>query len=409
MSMPSAVRHINEVRLLAALYRLGVSTRADLGRELGLMRSTVGNLIAGLIEQKVVLETEVIGATPSGRSAGRPGQSVQLNPNHSAIIGADIGIDHLSVVAVGLTGIPVVSESVAFDGTSGDVGAAVNSLAALITKVMKALPASQPVSGICIVVPGLVDHENGTVMRAPVMGWHDVPIQKLLKKKLKWTGEITLENDANAFAAAEVYSRVKNPIDNALFVFMDAGIGGGLVSGGRLMLGHNGYSGEIGHIHLGEHGFESRTAVQGSFESYVGRNAVLALNRHHGGKCKSLEEFLVDLKAQKPAALRTVAEWAWWMGRGLASLISVLNPARVVLGGQVAQLYLHVEGEVLESIKKHLVLPYPIPIIELSELGDDACAIGGAMTIHRNLLSFNNKLVFGGGTEVDGGPIRNQF
>ena len=404
MSMPSAVRHINEVRLLAALYRLGVSTRADLGRELGLMRSTVGNLITGLIEQGMVLETEVIGSTPGGRS-GRPGQSVQLNPHHSAIIGADIGIDHLSVVAVGLTGIALVSKTVAFDGPSSTAEQAVTALAALITGVMKALPATQPVSGICIVAPGLVDHEKGTVMRAPVLGWHDAPIQKLLQKKLKWTGDISLENDANAFAAAEVYRRVKDPIDNALFVYMDAGIGGGLVSSGRLMRGHNGFAGEIGHIHLGEHGFETHTPVQGSFESYVGRNAVLALNRTHGGKSKTLEEFMRDLGAQKPAALRTVAEWAWWMGRGIASLISVLNPARVVLGGPVAQLYLQVEGEVMASIKKHLVLPYALPMIELSELGEDACAIGGAMTIHRSVLSFNDKLVFGGGVVVDGNSI----
>ncbi|MEY4756295.1 MAG: hypothetical protein RJA34_1193, partial [Pseudomonadota bacterium] len=334
MSMPSAVRHINEVRLLAALYRLGMSTRADLGRELGLMRSTVGNLIAGLIEQGMVFETEVSGYTPGGRT-GRPGQSVQLNPHHSAIIGADIGIDHLSVVAVGLTGIPVVSKTVDFDGPSSDVEQAVSALAALIARVMRSLPSAQPVSGICIVAPGLVDHDKGTIMRAPVLGWHDVPIQALLKEKLKWAGEISLENDANAFAAAEVYRRVKYPTDNALFVYMDAGVGGGLVTMGRLMRGHNGFAGEIGHIHLGEHGFETNTPVQGSFESYVGRNAVLSLNRHHGGSSETLQDFLDELSVQKPAALRTVAEWAWWMGRGIASLISVLNPATVVLGGPV--------------------------------------------------------------------------
>ena len=394
MSMPSAVRHINEVRLLAALFRLRVSTRADLGRELGLMRSTVGNLIATLIAQGMVLETEVIGSTPGGRS-GRPGQSVQLNPHHSAMIGADIGIDHLSVVAVGLTGLPVLSETVPFDGRGADVSATVSALAGLIQRAMNALPSRQLVRGIAIVAPGLVDHEKGTVMRAPVMGWHDVPIQKLLQKKLKWQGDISLENDANAFAAAEVYRRVHEPLDTALFVYMDAGIGGGLVAGGRLLRGHNGFAGEIGHIHLGEHGFEPHTAVQGSFESYVARNAVLAQHRHHGGSATTLEAFMADLQAQQPAALRTVAEWAWWMGRGLASLISVLNPGRVILGGPVAQLYAPVEREVRESLRKHLVLPYPVPEIEMSELGADACALGGAMTIHRDWLSFNDKLVFG--------------
>lgn len=117
----------------------------------------------------------------------------------------------------------------------------------------------------------------------------------------------------SAYCLGVVYRRVKDLIDNALFVYMDAGIGGGLMSSGRLMRGHNGFAGEIGHIHFGEHGFETHTPVQGSFESYVGRNAMLALNRTHVGKSKTLEEFMRDLGAQKPAAPRTVAQWAWWM------------------------------------------------------------------------------------------------
>ena len=101
--MPSAVRHINEVRILDTLYRQGSASRADLARELGLMRSTVGNLVAGLIGQALVEETELTGATPNGRT-GRPGQLLQLNPGHSAFIGADLGVGHLSVVAVDLLG-----------------------------------------------------------------------------------------------------------------------------------------------------------------------------------------------------------------------------------------------------------------------------------------------------------------
>lgn len=89
-------------------------------------------------------------------------------------------------------------------------------------------------------------------------------------------------------------------------------------------------------------------------------------------------------------------------GHRIASLISVLNPARVVLGGPVAQLYLQVEGEVMASIKMHLGRPYALPVIELSELRE------GAMTIHRSLLSFNDKLVFGGGVVIDGNSINDQ-
>jgi len=395
MSMPRAVRHINEVRILDSLYRSGTTTRADLARELGLMRSTVGNLVAGLIEQGLAFESEVSGSTPGGRS-GRPGQHIQLNPAHSAFIGADIGVGHLSVVAVDLLGRPFKSRSTVFAPAQCEVDDTVAALAALVRTTIKQLPAAQAVRGICVTVPGIVDRE-GVALLTPILGWKSVPIQKLLAARLKWTGVMASENDANAFAAAELYGKSPSAATDALFVYLDAGVGGGLVSQGRLLRGKSGYAGEIGHIHLGEHGFDPATPLQGSFESYVGRNAVLARFRHHGGAGDALEDFVAALAAQAPSALRTISEWAWWMGRGLASLISVLNPERVVLGGPVAALFASARQEVIDSIRKHLVLPFVLPEIEVSALGPDACAIGAAMILHHRLLEIDERLVYGAG------------
>jgi len=395
--MPRAVRHINEVRILDSLYHKGTSTRADLARELGLMRSTVGNLIAGLIEQGIAFESEVSGSTPGGR-AGRPGQLVQLNPAHSAFIGADIGVGQLSVVAVDLLGRPFISRSAAFVPAQRTVDETVTALGAIVRAIMKQLPGEQTVRGICVTVPGFVDRE-GVALLTPILGWKSVPIQKLLASKLKWSGALAAENDAKAFAAADLYGRSPGAGVDALFVYLDAGVGGGLVSRGQLLRGHSGYAGEVGHIHLGEHGFDPATPLQGSFESYVGRNAVLARFKHHGGSGDQLADFVAALSAQAPAALRTISEWAWWMGRGLASLISVLNPGRIVLGGPVAALYLDAQQEVVESIKRHLAVPSMLPGIEVSDLGPDACAIGGAMILHHRLLAIDERLVYGGAIE----------
>lgn len=398
MSMPRAVRHINEVRILDSLYRHGTTTRADLARELGLMRSTVGNLVVGLIDQGLVCETEASGSTPAGRT-GRPGQLVQLNAARFAFIGADIGVGHMSVVVVNLLGQPVLSSTVVSTPAFGDVEAAVDALVALVQSTMRRLPAGQEVQGLCVTVPGLVDRE-GVVRRAPVLGWSSVPMQQLLAVQLQWSGALNLENDANAFAAAELYGRSPQGSADALFVYLDAGVGGGLASQGKLLCGHRGFAGEIGHIHLGEHGFDPLTAVQGSFESYVARHAVLARFRHHGGVGDGLEDFMAALSAQVPAALRTIAEWAWWLGRGLASLISVLDPGRIVLGGPVAALYAHAQPEVIESIKRHLVAPFSLPRMELSVLGTDACALGAAMMLHHAHLSIDERIVYGGSGEA---------
>jgi predicted NBD/HSP70 family sugar kinase len=398
MSMPRAVRHINEVRILDSLYRNGTTTRSDLARELGLVRSTVGNLVGGMIDQGLVSESAGPGSTPNDRT-GRPGQMVQLNPTHSAFIGADIGVGHISVAAVDLLGRPFKSRSVAFEAAHGAVDATIVAVATVVRAVKKQLPGKQALRGICVTVPGLIDRD-GVVLSAPVLGWNSVPVQTLLAAKLKWSGILVSENDANAFAATELYGRSPDASADALFVYLDAGVGGGLVSKGRLLRGHGGYAGEIGHIHLGEQGFDPLTAIQGSFESYVGRNAVLARYKHHGGVGNELEDFVAALSVQAPAALRAISEWAWWLGRGLASLVGVLDPGRIVLGGPVAALYAHAEREVLDSIKKHLVQPFPLPSIEVSKLGTDACAIGGAMILHHGLLSIDERIVYGGPSEA---------
>lgn len=394
MSMPSAVKHINEVRLLSTLYRLGRSTRADLGRELNLMRSTVGNLIGGLIENGQVLESVEVVPNAEGKS-GRPGQRIRLNAKHSAYIGADIGVDCLTVTCVDLAGNVIGTLSEPYEGIGSDVAATIEKLAILVNKSIESLPKGQVVQGMCLVVPGLYNKVSGRLMRAPTLGWFDIPIVQMLRKKIRWKGDIDLENDANAFAAAEIYQRSTTPTENALYVFMDYGIGGGLVVDGHLLRGSNGYAGEIGHLHLGEQGFETQTPVQGSFESYVGRNALLALFKRHGGSAKSLEEFLHAVEESKPAALRSCTDWAWWMGRGLGSLVSIFNPAKLVLGGPMATLVPHMRVEIMDSVQRHLATPYPIPTIELTQFEKEVCALGGAMLSHRKVFSFKEDLVFG--------------
>lgn len=399
--MPRAVRHINEVRILDRLYRHGVSTRADLARELGLMRSTVGNLIAGLIEQGIVLETEVSGAQVAGKT-GRPGQLLRLNARHAAFIGADIGVGHLSVVAVDLAGAVVCSRTVDCAVEVGAVEPVIERLAGLIEDVIAHLPPETTVQGLCLVAPGLVD-ADGVVLRAPVLGWQQVPLQRLMAERLggeRQGGELAIrtENDANAFAAATLHGPAATPLAQALFVYLDAGVGGAIANAGRLLRGHHGHAGEIGHIHLGERGFESRTAVPGSFESHVAREALLARWRHHGGndgRGGTLDEVIAALAAGEPAAQRTAAEWAWWMGRGLAALVSVLDPGRIVLGGPLAALFEPVRPAVLAAIAQHLPSPHALPAIEVSPLGRHACAIGGALGLHRDHLAVDERLVYG--------------
>jgi predicted NBD/HSP70 family sugar kinase len=173
------------------------------------------------------------------------------------------------------------------------------------------------------------------------------------------------------------------------------------VSKGQLLRGADGYAGEVGHMIIGEAGYVEVTSLRGSFESYVGRQAVLARHRHHGGDAKSVRDFLDSLAASNGAAQATLADWAHHLGRGLASLAGILNPERIVLGCAVAALFAQAEQEVAASLQRHMPPGSRVPLVVLSSLGSDAPAIGAALMLHRDAFALDEQLVFQGSAPPD--------
>ncbi len=392
--MPQVVRHINETRVLGTLFRTGSMSRADLARVLGLTRSTAGNLVSGLVQDGLVLEGQDQPADQGSRT-GRPGHHVRLNAHHAFFLGADIGIGRLTVVALDLAADVVGHVSKSFNFNQADPEIVLNELVKLIRSVMAKLRASEAVQGLGVAVPGLLDHE-GNVLRAPILGWSNVPILQVLHSKLPEIATIAAENDANAFAVAELYRAGSSAPADVLYMVVDAGVGGGIVSKGTLFRGHGGYAGEIGHIFVGDNGFFELDTLPGSLESFVGREAIMARFRFHGGSGRTLEDFVEALGLDAPAAAATLADWSHYLGRGIATLTSVLNPQKIVLGGPVAILYKYAEEKVLVSVRRHLLSDHPLPEIELSQLGADGPAVGAAAIMHRSMLALNEEFVFNG-------------
>lgn len=394
MSMPQAVRHINEIRALDALFRGGPMSRADLARKLGLTRSTASSIVADLVSGGLVREDEAESPDRANRT-GRPGTDLRLNTHHAVFVGADIGVGHETVIAIGLDAAIIARETKMLDMRRLPPEAVIDELVILIRRTIAHLPAPEAVRGLSVILPGLLTH-SGDLMRAPILGWYDVPVLAMLRERLPDLQTIVTENDANAFAVAELYRGGEAAPREALYIFMDAGVGGGLVNNGKILRGHQGYAGEIGHIYAGEEGFAAIATVPGSLESFVGREAVLARHRFHGGSAALFEDFLAAVEAGEQSALSTVSDWGRFLGRGLATLTSVLNPQTIVLGGPVASLYAYAQDKVEASLKKHLLPNHPLPRIEQSSLRMEGPAIGAASMLHRSMFSIDEDLVFKG-------------
>jgi predicted NBD/HSP70 family sugar kinase len=391
MSMPSAVRHINEIRVLDALFKKGPMSRADLARHLGVTRSTASIIVAHLMAEGLIVDEVNEPGEPRLRT-GRPSTQLRLRPMHVAFLGADIGVGHLTVVALDLNAEVISQSRTSFDPSDTTPERLIDQLVALVTGLMATLKTAN-VRGLTVTVPGLLDHA-GVVLRAPILRWSNVPVVQLLKERLPQLVTITAENDANAFAMAELYrSGATGPTD-AVYVYLDAGVGGGVLSSGKLLRGAHGFAGEIGHIYLGEDGYVRNALLPGCFESFVGREAVLARFRHHGGRAASFEEFMTSAEEQTDAAKATIADWSLWMGRGLAAVASAFDPQRIVLGGPVAALFHLAKGGVLAAMRDHFLPGRGVPKVSVSSLGAEAPALGAASILHRELISFDEDLVF---------------
>lgn len=391
MSMPRAVRHINEIRALEVILRQGKVSRANIARQLGLTRSTASSIVAGLADEGLVIEDSL--HEDKGAGTGRPGTFVRLNPKHGVFLGADIGVGRITIVALDFAGTIVTRRHFHFKPFKKDSDKIFGQLATCVNKVLRELEADYIPRGLCVIVPGVID-KSGVVLRAPFLGWRNAPILDRLAALLPAIPVIVAENDANAFAMADGYASHNPHNDTDVYLFLDAGIGGAVVASGQLLRGHDGYAGEFGHIILGEQGFVRLATPAGSFESFVGLEAVLARFGHYGGTAEDLEAFMTAARLRQKAAMKTIEDWSFYLGRALAMLCSVFNPSKIVLGGPLGQLFDLCSDEVTGFLRGNLLDDHPVPPVILSGLGLEGPALGGASMLHRQMFSVDENLVF---------------
>ncbi|MBW9080763.1 ROK family protein [Rhizobium pusense] len=357
-----------------------------------MVRSTASSIVASLADEGLLVEDDSQDDKSAG--TGRPGTFVRINPNYGMFIGADIGVGRMNVVALDMEASVIAQSAADFSLLEASPDVVVQRLADVVENIRQRLGDDYRIRGLCLTAPGVIDR-NGTVLRAPILGWRQEPILERLQQRLPEIPLLIAENDANAFAIAEIYQSKDERGETEIYIYLDAGVGGAIINSGQLLRGQDGYAGELGHIILGDEGFVELATVSGSFESFIGREAVLARYRFHGGSADDIPAFMEAARRQEKSALSTLKDWSFYLGRGIATLTSIFNPTRIVLGGPVAALFDLCREETLEKVASNLLEGHPIPEIKLSSLGLEGPAIGGASMLHKQMLSVDENLVFG--------------
>jgi len=432
MAKPQSIRHLNEIQVLATLLqaRRGLS-RAELARRVGLNRSSIGSVVAGLVEAGLVRERDeradiALGGESESEQVGRPGIAIEINPDGGAFIGVEIGIERLAVWVVDLAGEEIGHHEIAYDAASAGVGAVVQRIGELVREACeRCFVRAAPVRGLGVALPALVD-KTGRVINGFVLGWRDVPLRQMLLDELgPEAGEfpIVVENDANAFGVAALWRNPALMSGTVAFLTMENGVGGGVFHDGQLFRGSAGYAGEFGHLLLAG----DKKAVDAlppsqhrrpptHFENHVGKDAVLGQHyravlggREEGAHTVPLSdprspipdpqahldwiEFLAACRSGQPVALQVAKDWGAKMAYGLTQISVVLNPRCIVLGGSVATLFEFVAEDVRAAISRELIEGFPMPEIRVSPLGEDGTPLGVALLMHRRFFSVDEQLL----------------
>ncbi len=308
-------------------------SRARVAAETGLTRGTVSSLVGELIELDLLRET---GEDDRSGRVGRPAQTLELGGRVVAI-GLDVNVDYLAVCVEDLTGTVRYERRVHTDNRRSSPNLVLNRLARMAEKALDAIEAENLVpAGAAVALPGLVEAQTGTLLRAPNLGWSEIPVADELAARLPDL-PVRADNEANLAALAEHWQGAARDLENFVSVFGEVGVGGGIFIDGKLFRGAHGYGGELGHITVDPEGPPCKCGSTGCLETYVGQEAIArraGIAVSAGGRTRNVTRELVR-RAENgdPAVLRSLAEAGRYLGIGLASAVNLFDVGVVVLGG----------------------------------------------------------------------------
>jgi predicted NBD/HSP70 family sugar kinase len=361
----------------------GPRSRAGLASELGMTRSTVSTLVAELAERGLVTD----GKQMQRSSVGRPSTAVELDGRWVCGIGAEVNVNHVSTMALDLRGEVADERKVALDARSLDADQVIARLVGLVQETVESLEQRGAMtSGLTVGVAGLFDRTRDVLAYGPNLDWYDVPVGALLSEALGGRFPISIDNDSNLAAAAE--ATPGDPHRQDIVVLNgEVGVGGGVVAGGRLLRGGQGFAGEVGHMIVEPRGRECGCGRRGCWETVSGLRALLELAADPDDPIRDAQMDLDDRLAEinRRATLgdaRTLAaldEVGSWVGIGAAILSNLLNPSALVLAGYFAAVGHHMRGAIERELRAGVLAPDAGGTrVEISTLAFSAVARGGA-------------------------------
>lgn len=340
---PSTARAINDRLALRLLQQEGPLTAGQLKQLTGLSRPSVADLVERLTASGLI---EMVGESGEQRR-GPNARLYGIVADRAYLAALDVRLEGVSVLVSDLVGRVLAEASVPIDGDSG-TGSAVEQAVALVERAAKEAGAEH-LHTVGIGAPGLIDPTTGELRdTSGLPAWHR-RLVAALQERLP-DARVVVENETNLAALAEQRDGAARDRDTFVLLWLGMGIGAAVVLDGALRRGASGGAGELGFLPVpGTRRLPSATDCEGGFHSLAGAGAVLELARECGlldgrgaGEGAGAAEVVrwavtAATDARDASAARFLDALADRLVLGVASVVALLDPGCVVLGGEVGQ------------------------------------------------------------------------
>lgn len=357
-------KHHNRDLVLRTILSNASISRAEVARVTNLTRTTVSDVVNDLLSEGLVEEV--------GRGESLGGKSpilVSIAPDSRYLIGLNLAQNKFVGAVVNLRG--EIKDRIEINVDNNDGQKALESVYKILTELTR--KKLKPIVGIGVGTPGLVNSQEGVVIDAVNLDWHNLPLGRLLQKKYKLP--VSILNDSQATAIGEyVYNNGHEQEENYIVVNVNQGIGAGILINGRLFQGDGGGAGEIGHVVVIENGDVCRCGKRGCLETISSSRAVLQKMNH-----ASIEETITAYDAQDSRARQVVLTAGHYLGVSLANMIGILNIRKIILTGDMIRFGVEWLNAVKASMQEAaLARMFEETTLEVGRYGYDACVLGAA-------------------------------
>jgi predicted NBD/HSP70 family sugar kinase len=331
----AGTRELNRLRVMQALLRNPGSSRNDVARLTGLSRPTVSTLVdelesAGIVHQ----HAERDAGRP--RPTGRPPMYVSLAPDAAFAVGLDFGHTHIRAGVCDLSGAPIAD---VFSPAEVDHAPAASLDLArelVLDALREAKVEREHVIGVGMGLAAPIDSATRTVYAEGILpSWGGLSPADEMESRLGLP--VQIENDANVGALGEHMFGAGRGVDDMVYVRLSAGIGLGLILGGRPYRGKCGVAGELGHITSVEDGRICRCGNRGCLETLVRTPVLLRLLEPTHGANLTVARMVELAHGGDIACRRLIMDAGRQVGLAAANMCNLLNPERIVLGGELSQ------------------------------------------------------------------------